>query len=53
MAEGLYKATGQVAAVVGNPRPGSANLLPGAGDQSWRRSAGGCQRCSMISGSGR
>lgn len=29
MAEGLYKATGQVAAVIGNPGPGSANLLPG------------------------
>lgn len=29
MAEGLYKTTGQVAAVVGNPGPGSANLLPG------------------------
>jgi acetolactate synthase-1/2/3 large subunit len=29
MAEGLYKATGQVAAVLGNPGPGSANLLPG------------------------
>jgi acetolactate synthase-1/2/3 large subunit len=29
MAEGLYKSTGQVAAVVGNPGPGSANLLPG------------------------
>ena len=30
MAEGLYKTTGQVAAVLGNPGPGSANLLPGA-----------------------
>lgn len=29
MAEGLYKSTGQVAAVFGNPGPGSANLLPG------------------------
>jgi acetolactate synthase I/II/III large subunit len=29
MAEGLYKSTGQVAAVVGNPGPGSANLLAG------------------------
>jgi acetolactate synthase-1/2/3 large subunit len=29
MAEGLYKATGQVAAVLGNPGPGSANLLAG------------------------
>ncbi|MEW6441582.1 MAG: thiamine pyrophosphate-binding protein [bacterium] len=29
MAEGLYKTTGQVAAVVGNPGPGSANLVPG------------------------
>ena len=29
MAEGLYKTSGQVAAVVGNPGPGSANLLPG------------------------
>jgi acetolactate synthase I/II/III large subunit len=30
MAEGLYKTTGKVAAVlVGNPGPGSANLLPG------------------------
>ena len=28
MAEGLYKTTGQVAAVLGNPGPGSANLLP-------------------------
>src|SRR5208283_4604043 len=27
--EGLYKTTGQVAVVVGNPGPGSANLLPG------------------------
>src|SRR5438094_5571083 len=27
MAEGLYKTTGQVAAVIGNPGPGSANLL--------------------------
>ncbi len=30
MAEGLYKTTGQVAVVLGNPGPGSANLLPGA-----------------------
>jgi acetolactate synthase-1/2/3 large subunit len=29
MAEGLYKTTGEVAAVLGNPGPGSANLLPG------------------------
>ena len=29
MAEGLYKTTGQVATVLGNPGPGSANLLPG------------------------
>jgi acetolactate synthase-1/2/3 large subunit len=29
MAEGLYKTTGKVAAVLGNPGPGSANLLPG------------------------
>ncbi len=29
MAEGLYKTTGKVAAVIGNPGPGSANLLPG------------------------
>ena len=29
MAEGLYKTTGQVGAVVGNPGPGSANLLAG------------------------
>ena len=29
MAEGLYKSTGKVAAVLGNPGPGSANLLPG------------------------
>lgn len=29
MAEGLYKTTGQVGAVLGNPGPGSANLLPG------------------------
>src|SRR4030095_8344183 len=29
LAEGLYKATGQVAAVVGNPGRGSANLLAG------------------------
>ncbi len=29
MAEGVYKTTGRVAAVVGNPGPGSANLLPG------------------------
>jgi acetolactate synthase-1/2/3 large subunit len=29
MAEGAYKTTGQVAAVLGNPGPGSANLLPG------------------------
>ncbi|HME02833.1 MAG TPA: thiamine pyrophosphate-binding protein [Solirubrobacteraceae bacterium] len=29
MAEGLYKTTGRVAAVLGNPGPGSANLLPG------------------------
>src|SRR6516164_2023951 len=28
MAEGLYKTTGQVAAVLGNPGPGSANLVP-------------------------
>jgi len=28
-AEGLYKTTGKVAAVLGNPGPGSANLLPG------------------------
>lgn len=30
MAEGLYKTTGKVAAVLGNPGPGSANLVPGA-----------------------
>jgi acetolactate synthase I/II/III large subunit len=29
MAEGLYKTSGQVAVVLGNPGPGSANLLPG------------------------
>lgn len=29
MAEGLYKSTGQVSIVLGNPGPGSANLLPG------------------------
>lgn len=29
MAEGLYKTTGQVAATVTNPGPGTANLLPG------------------------
>ncbi len=29
MAEGIYKTTGQVAAVLGNPGPGSANLIPG------------------------
>jgi len=29
MAEGLYKTSGQVGAVLGNPGPGSANLLPG------------------------
>ena len=29
MAEGLYKTTGQVAAVIGNPGPGSANLIAG------------------------
>ena len=29
MAEGLYKTTGQIAVVLGNPGPGSANLLPG------------------------
>ena len=29
MAEGLYKTTGQVAIVLGNPGPGSANLIPG------------------------
>lgn len=29
MAEGLYKTTGQVGAVLGNPGPGSANLLAG------------------------
>jgi len=29
MAEGLYKTTGQAAAVLGNPGPGSANLLSG------------------------
>lgn len=29
MAEGVYKTTGQVAAVIGNPGPGSANLVPG------------------------
>jgi len=29
MAEGLYKTTGRVAAVIGNPGPGTANLLPG------------------------
>ncbi len=29
MAEGLYKTTGQVSAVLGNPGPGSANLLAG------------------------
>jgi acetolactate synthase-1/2/3 large subunit len=29
MAEGIYKTTGKVAAVIGNPGPGSANLLPG------------------------
>ncbi len=29
MAEGLYKTTGTIAAVLGNPGPGSANLVPG------------------------
>ena len=29
MAEGLYKTTVQVSVVLGNPGPGSANLLPG------------------------
>jgi acetolactate synthase-1/2/3 large subunit len=29
MAEGLYRTTGKVAAVLGNPGPGAANLLPG------------------------
>lgn len=29
MAEGLYKTTGKISAVLGNPGPGSANLLPG------------------------
>lgn len=29
MAMGAYKTTGQVAAVLGNPGPGSANLVPG------------------------
>jgi acetolactate synthase-1/2/3 large subunit len=29
MAEGLYKTAGQVAVVLGNPGPGSANLVPG------------------------
>ena len=29
MAEGLYKTTGEIAVVLGNPGPGSANLLPG------------------------
>ena len=29
LAEGYYKTTGQVAVVLGNPGPGSANLLPG------------------------
>jgi acetolactate synthase-1/2/3 large subunit len=29
IAQGLYKTSGQVAAVLGNPGPGSANLLPG------------------------
>jgi acetolactate synthase-1/2/3 large subunit len=29
MAEGLYKSSGQIAATVTNPGPGSANLLPG------------------------
>ncbi|HMW44577.1 MAG TPA: thiamine pyrophosphate-binding protein, partial [Solirubrobacterales bacterium] len=29
MAEGLYKSTGKASCVIGNPGPGSANLLPG------------------------
>jgi acetolactate synthase-1/2/3 large subunit len=29
MAEGLYKTTGQVAVVLGNPGPGTSNLIPG------------------------
>lgn len=29
IAEGLYKTTGQVAVVLGNPGPGTANLVPG------------------------
>lgn len=29
MAEGVYKTRGEVSAVLGNPGPGSANLLPG------------------------
>ena len=29
MAEGVYKTSGRVAVVMGNPGPGSANLLPG------------------------
>ncbi len=29
MAEGMYKTTGKIAAVLGNPGPGAANLIPG------------------------
>ena len=29
MAEGLYKSTGRIAVVLGNPGPGTANLIPG------------------------
>lgn len=29
MAEGMYKTTGQVAVVLGNPGPGTANMFPG------------------------
>ncbi len=29
MAEGLYKSTGKASAVIGNPGPGTVNLLPG------------------------
>ena len=41
MAEGLYKTTGRVAAVIGNPGPGSANLLARRDHRATRRRAGG------------
>ena len=51
MAEGLYKTTGLVAAVLGNPGPGSANLIPGIITASMRAFPSSRSPRSIVSAS--